>query len=164
MPDPIYILGHKNPDWMLSAPLSPTRRISTQLEKRIVGRRCGNSNARIDAILKRFKLPLPKFIGDVTPRVEDIMTRDVQTVTKSTTCAEALELIDEYDVRALPVVDESNKLEGTISIFQLGESFIPKPRAPREMRRVHTSVSAIIRSLNAKVLVWSTKTIWKNST
>ena len=153
MPDPIYILGHKNPD--ADAICSA---IAYEAYKHAIGEthytaaRCGNSNARIDAILKRFKLPLPKFIGDVTPRVEDIMTRDVQTVTKSTTCAEALELIDEYDVRALPVVDESNKLEGTISIFQLGESFIPKPRAPRDMRRVHTSVSAIIRSLNAKVL------------
>ncbi len=153
MPNPIYILGHKNPDAdAICSAIAYEAYKHAIGETHYVAARCGNSNARVDAILKRFEIPLPKFIGDVTPRVEDIMTRAVQTVTKSSTCAEALELIDEYDVRALPVVDQSNRLEGTISIFQLGESFIPKPRAPRDMRRVHTTVSAIIRSLNAKVL------------
>ena len=39
-----------------------------------------------------------------------------------------------------------------LSFFQLGEFFIPKPQSPKEMRRVNTSISAIIRSLNATVL------------
>jgi manganese-dependent inorganic pyrophosphatase len=92
------------------------------------------------------------FIGDVTPRVVNIMQRKVRTVTRKSTCAEALELIDKYDVRALPVVDEAGKVEGIVSIFQLGEFFIPKPKEPKEMRRVHTSVQSIVDSLNAKVL------------
>lgn len=153
MPDPIYILGHKNPD--ADAICSA---IAYEAFKHATGQahykaaRCGNSNARIDAILKRFKVALPQFIGDVTPRVENIMTTETHTVTRSNTCAEALELIDKYDVRALPVVDNDGKLEGMISFFQLGEFFIPKPRAPKDMRRVKTSISAIIRSLNATVL------------
>ena len=153
MPDPIFILGHKNPD--ADAICSA---IAYEAYKHAVGEteytaaRCGNSNARIDAILERFNLPLPQFIGDVTPRVENIMHSKVRSVTRDSTCAEALELIDKYDVRALPVVDEAGHLEGLISIFQLGEFFIPKPSEPRKMRRVHTSISAIIRSLNATVL------------
>ena len=153
MSDPIFILGNKNPD--ADAICSA---IAYEAYKHAVGEteytaaRCGNSNARIDAILERFNLPLPQFIGDVTPRVENIMHSKVRSVTKDSTCAEALELIDKYDVRALPVVDEAGHLEGLISIFQLGEFFIPKPSEPRKMRRVHTSISAIIRSLNATVL------------
>jgi len=153
MPDPIYILGHKNPD--ADAICSA---LAYEAYKHAIGEthykaaRCGNSNARIDTILEQFKLPLPTFIGDVTPRVGNIMRSKVRTVTKDSTCAEALELIDKYDVRALPVVSENNEIEGMISIFQLGEFFIPKPNEPRAMRRVHTSVNSIIRSLNAKVL------------
>lgn len=153
MSDPIYILGHKNPD--ADAVCSA---IAYEAFKHATGQphykaaRCGNSNARIDAILDRFDVPLPKFLGDVTPRVENIMSATPRTVTRSNTCAEALELIDKYDVRALPVVNDAGKLEGMISFFQLGEFFIPKPRSPRDMRRVETSISAIIRSLNATVL------------
>ena len=150
---PIFILGHKNPDAdaICSAIAYEAYKHATG-ETEYTAARCGNSNARIDAILERFNVPLPRFIGDVTPRVENIMHSKVRSVTKNSTCAEALELIDKYDVRALPVVDDNGHLEGLISIFQLGEFFIPKPSEPRKMRRVHTSIGAIIRSLSATVL------------
>jgi manganese-dependent inorganic pyrophosphatase len=76
----------------------------------------------------------------------------VLSVTRESTCAEALEIIDKYDVRALPVIDSSGQVEGMVSIFQLGEFFIPKPKEPKSMRRVNTSIKSIIRSLNAQVL------------
>ncbi len=153
MSDSIYIFGHKNPDAdaICSAIAYEAFKHATG-QKEYVAARCGNSNARIDAILECFKTPLPQFIGDVTPRVGNIMKKKVRTVTRQSTCAEALELIDQYDVRALPVVDEKGRIEGLISIFQLGEFFIPKPKEQKAMRRVHTSVQSIVDSLNAKVL------------
>ena len=90
MPDPIFILGHKNPD--ADAICSA---IAYESYKHAVGEaeytaaRCGNSNARVDAILERFNVPLPRFIGDVTPRVENIMQTKVRSVTRESTCAEA---------------------------------------------------------------------------
>ncbi|MEM8867741.1 MAG: putative manganese-dependent inorganic diphosphatase [Verrucomicrobiota bacterium] len=153
MESPIYILGHKNPD--ADAICSA---MAYEAFKRAIGQthyiaaRCGNSNARIDAILDRFGLKLPPFIGDVTPRVESIMQRATRSVTIDSTCGEALELIDKYDVRALPVIDEAGKLQGIVSIFQLGEFFIPKQGDPKEMRRVNTSLNSISRSLGATVL------------
>ena len=153
MPDPIYILGHKNPDAdAICSALAYEAYKHAIGETHYIAARCGNSNARIDAILKQFDVSLPRFIGDVTPRVDDIMRSKVLSVTSDSTCAEALELIDKYDVRALPVVSKDDQIEGLISIFQLGEFFIPKPSEPRAMRRVHTSISSIIRSLNATVL------------
>ena len=50
------------------------------------------------------------------------------------------------------VVDDGGQIEGLVSIFQLGEFFIPKPNESRAMRRVKTCVQSIIDSLNAKVL------------
>lgn len=153
MSNPIYIFGHKNPDAdaICSALAYEAYKHATG-QTDYVAARCGNTNARVDAILEQFKTPLPRFIGDVTPRIEDIMQTKVRTVTRQSTCAEALELIDRYDVRALPVVDPSGRVEGLISIFQLGEFFIPKPREPKAMRRVHTTVKSIIDSLHAQVL------------
>lgn len=153
MSAPIYIFGHKNPDAdAICSALAYEAYKHAIGESEYVAARCGNSNARIDAILERFNTALPRFIGDVTPRVENLMHKKVLTVTKKSTCAEALELIDKHDVRALPVVDDSGQVEGMVSIFQLGEFFIPKPNEPRAMRRVHTSISSIIRSLDATIL------------
>ncbi|HKK19604.1 MAG TPA: putative manganese-dependent inorganic diphosphatase [Opitutales bacterium] len=153
MTAPIYILGHKNPDVdaICSALAYEAYKHATgQTEYKAA--RCGNSNARIDAILDRFKVKLPQFIGDVTPRVDNLMHKNVLSVSRESTCSEALELIDKHDVRALPVVNDSGEVEGLVSIFQLGEFFIPKPKDPRSMRRVNTSIKSIIRSLNATVL------------
>ncbi len=154
MDDQIYIIGHKNPD-----PDSICSAIAYSEFKKELGfnnyipARCGNTTSRINSILNHFNIPLPVFIGDVTPRIHDIMVPldRVQKITSSSTCAEALKLIDNYDIRALPVLDKNNHIEGVISFFQLGEYFIPKPLNPRKMRFIRTSVEAIVRSLNADV-------------
>lgn len=153
MEKPIYIFGHKNPD--ADAICSA---IGYQDYKRAKGYdhyiavRCGNSNSRIDAILKRFRHPLPPFIGDVTPRVHDIMVRDVLQVSVDATCTDALAIIDKHDVRSVPVVRDDQTVEGLVSIFRLGEFFIPKPKENVAIRRVHTSINAIIQALDAKVI------------
>ncbi len=153
MDKPKYVIGHKNPDAdAICSAIAYAAYKRAKGDTRCVAARCGNTNARIDTILNRFQQPLPQFIGDVTPRVQDIMVRKPYTVCPHNTCAEALELIDLHDVRVLPVVDSNKLLEGTLSIFQLGEYFVPKPKAPREMRHVRTTVKDIIRSLKATVL------------
>ncbi len=150
---PVYIFGHKNPDAdAICSAIAYQALKHAHGETHYTAARCGNSNARIDTILNRFKVPLPPFIGDVTPRLEHIMKRDVHSVSMESTCAEALEIIDRFDIRALPVVDADNRIEGMLSFFQLGEFFIPKPKAPREMRHVVTSIGSIIKALNAEVL------------
>lgn len=150
---PVYVIGHRNPD--ADAICSA---VGYAAFKRAIGddrcraARCGNSNDRIDAILKRFNQPLPPFLGDVTPRVRDVMVTDVIKVSREAICTEALELIDRHDIRVLPVVDEENRLLGSLSVFDLGDYFIPKPRHEREMRRVHTSIHNIVRALKARVV------------
>ena len=98
---------------MRSVQLSPMKLIKKATRHpEFVAARCGNSNQRIDTILDYFNCPLPQFIGDVTPRVEDIMRSEIRSITKRNTCYEALEKIDRHDIRALPVVDQDNRVEG----------------------------------------------------
>jgi len=154
MEDPVYIIGHRNPDAdaICSAlGYADYKRRKTGSE-RYVAARCGNSNARIDAILNRFGVALPRFIGDVTPRVRDIMIRDVIKVSPDSVCAEALDLIDRHDLRVLPVVEDCGRLHGTVSIFALGEFFIPRPRQEKRTRNVHTSIRDIVKALDAEVV------------
>lgn len=150
---PTYIIGHKNPD--ADAICSAIAYASLKEAKGEIGylpARCGNSNARIDTILARFHQPLPVYLSDVTPRVRDVMVRDVVSVCQSATCAEALELIDQHDVRILPVLTEDHRVIGSVSIFQLGSFFVPHMREPREMRKVFSSLAHISRALKARTV------------
>lgn len=148
--NPVYIFGHKNPDAdaiCSSIAYEAFKHATGHTE--FIAARCGNSNERIDTILDYFKCPLPQYIGDVTPRVEDIMRKEIRSITKQHTCYEALEKIDRHDIRALPVVNQDNRVEGLLSFFQLGEFFIPKPSESRNLRRVYTNLNAIVSSLGA---------------
>jgi len=148
-----YVIGHRNPDAdaICSAIAYADLKRATG-HSGYVAARCGNSNDRIEAILGRFGAALPEFVGDVTPRVEDIMNPSPLTVRPESTCAEALELLDQHDIRALPVVDAENRLVSHISIFDLGDTFIPKPRLAKAMRRIRSSVAAIVRTLGGEAL------------
>ena len=160
-PQPTYIIGHKNPDAdAICSALAYAAFKEASGQPGFKPARCGNSNARIDAILGRFGAALPEFVGDVIPRIEDIMHRDPYKVRMDDTCARALELLDLHDVRALPVVGDDGRLEGYVSIFSLGDYFIPKPKRATAMRKVTSSINAIIRSIGGvEVIAYDAATV-----
>ena len=160
-PKPTYIIGHKNPDAdAICSALAYAAFKTASGQTGFKPARCGNSNARIDAILGRFGATLPEFVGDVIPRIEDIMHRDPYKVRVDDTCARALELLDLHDVRALPVVGDDGRLEGYVSIFSLGDYFIPKPKRATSMRKVTSSINAIIRSIGGvEVIAYDAATV-----
>ncbi|MBD5780552.1 putative manganese-dependent inorganic diphosphatase [Pelagicoccus sp. NFK12] len=147
-----YVIGHKNPDAdaICSAIAYANFKILTG-QKGYIPARCGNTNARIDTILAKFNQPTPLLIADVSPRVRDMMISNVVKVHEDATMSEALQLVDEHDVRVLPVVDDDNILKGYLSIFQMGDYFIPKFSEPRSMRHVYTSINDVARALQADV-------------
>lgn len=150
---PTYVIGHRNPDVdSICSAIGYAAYKRARGEEGFLPARCGNTNARIDAILRRFNLPAPVFVGDVTPRVRDIMVTEIVSVQPDQTCAEALEAIDLYDIRVVPVLDASRRLLGSVSVFQLGDYFIPKPQQQRKLRHVFTSIASIAKALNAEVL------------
>jgi len=152
-PAPTYVVGHRNPDAdAICSAIGYAALKEARGEKGYVAARCGNSNARIDTILARFRQPLPHYLSDVSPRVRDLMTPDVISVQEDATCAEALELIDRHGVRLLPVTTRRRKPVGTVSIAHLGGVFIPRVSEPRLMRQVHTSLAAIARALKGRPL------------
>jgi hypothetical protein len=150
---PTYVVGHRNPDAdAICSAIAYAAYKEARGEPGYIAARCGNSNARIDTILARFHQPLPHYLSDVSPRVHDLMTRAVVSIGENATCAEALELIDHHHVRVLPVTTGHRKPVGTVSLAHLGSVFIPRVNEPRLMRQVHTSLAAIARALQGRVI------------
>ncbi|MFZ5494006.1 MAG: putative manganese-dependent inorganic diphosphatase [Verrucomicrobiota bacterium] len=150
---PTYVIGHRNPDAdSICSAIAYAAFKQARGEHGYVAARCGNSNARIDAILERFHTPLPLYLSDVSPRVRDLMTVNPIAVNLGATCAEALHLIDRHGLNVLPVVSSDNRATGTLTLAQLGHFFIPRIDQPRALRSVRTSLARIVRTLNAAVL------------
>ncbi len=150
-----YVVGHKNPDAdAICSAIAYAAYKQARGERGYIAARCGNSNARIDTILARFRQPLPYYMTDVSPRVRDLMTTGVVSVAETATCAEALELLDRHHVRVLPVTSarRTGGVVGVVSLAALGGVFIPRVSEPRSMRQVNTSLANITRALNARAL------------
>lgn len=150
---PTHVVGHRNPDAdAICSAIAYAAYKEARGEHGYIAARCGNTNARIDTILSRFRQPLPVYLSDVSPRVHDLMTPSVISVAESATCAEALELIDRHEIRILPVTGPKGALVGTVSIAHLGGIFIPRVSEPRLMRKVNTSLGHIVRALRARAV------------
>lgn len=150
---PVYIIGHRNPDAdSICSAIAYAAFKETQGQRGYVAARCGNSNARIDTILSRFHQPLPLYLSDVSPRVRDYMMHDVLSLDEHATCAEALDIFDQHDIRVLPITGAGRQIAGTVSLSTLGGVFIPRLNKPRLLRLVRTSLANIARTLEAQPL------------
>jgi manganese-dependent inorganic pyrophosphatase len=147
-----YIIGHKNPDAdSICSAIAYAAFKEARGERGYVAARCGNTNARIDTILSRFKQPLPLYLSDVSPRVRDLMVKNVIALDENATCAEALAIFDRHDIRVVPVTSRKG-IVGTISLSTLGGVFIPRLSEPRLLRLVRTSLGNIARTLEGRAL------------
>jgi manganese-dependent inorganic pyrophosphatase len=149
----ILVIGHRNPDTdaICSAIGYAEFKRRTGMPEAVPAR-CGDTNDRIDFVLRTFGVPAPKFVADVAPKVRDVMQTEVFSVTPGATAADALALMDEHDIRILPVLDEDRICQGLLSLFKLSKFLFPAAQRLIDSRRVLSSLENLARTLGGKIL------------
>jgi manganese-dependent inorganic pyrophosphatase len=152
----ILVIGHKNPDTdaICSAIGYAEFKRRTGMAEAVAAR-CGDTNDRIDFVLKTFGVPAPKFVADVAPKISDVMQRRILSVRPDSTAAEALRLMDEKNLRILPVMDAEQKCRGLLSLFKLSKFLFPAvSRHPGQQnsREVLSSLASLARTLDGKLV------------
>jgi manganese-dependent inorganic pyrophosphatase len=154
----ILVIGHKNPDTdaICSAIGYAEFKRRTGMSEAVAAR-CGDTNDRIDFVLKTFGVPAPKFVADVAPKISDVMQRRILSVRPDSTAAEALRLMDEKNLRLLPVLDEARKCRGLLSLFKLSKFLFPavnlNTNREHGSREVLSSLSSLAQTLDGKLVV-----------
>src|ERR1017187_8032483 len=154
----ILVIGHKNPDTdaICSAIGYAEFKRRTGMSEAVAAR-CGDTNDRIDFVLKTFGVPAPKFVADVSPKISDVMQRKILSVRPDSTAAEALRLMDEKNLRLLPVLDEARKCRGLLSLFKLSKFLFPavNRNASREhgSGEVLSSLASLAETLDGQLVV-----------
>jgi manganese-dependent inorganic pyrophosphatase len=150
----IFVIGHRNPDTdaICSAIGYAEFKRRTGMPEAVAAR-CGDTNDRIDFVLETFGVPTPRFIADVSPKVRDVMQPEVLSVTPDATAAEALGLMDEHDIRVLPVLDADRRCRGLLSLFKLSKFLFPAANRLVDSRRVLSSLDNLARTMGGHVLV-----------
>ena len=66
--------------------------------------------------------------GSTETRVSEIMTTKIRTVGSASTVADCMDLMTEYRIRHLPVLDDDGQLAGMISIGDVVKAMIAQQR------------------------------------
>jgi manganese-dependent inorganic pyrophosphatase len=149
----ILVIGHRNPDTdaICSAIAYAEFKRRTGLAGAVAAC-CGDTNDRIDFVLRTFGVDPPRFVADVSPKVRDVMHRELVSVLPDTPVVEALATMDERNIRVLPVLNEQKGCEGLVSVFKVSQFYLPGMHRLFESRRVLASLAGLTRSLGATVV------------
>jgi len=150
----IFVIGHRNPDTdaICSAIGYAEFKRRTGMPEAVAAR-CGDTNERIDFVLETFGVPPPRFVADVSPKVRDVMQAEVLSVTPDATAAEALGLMDEHDIRVLPVLDADRRCRGLLSLFKLSKFLFPAANRIIDSRRVLSSLTNLAETLGGQLVI-----------
>src|SRR6185295_2706188 len=115
----ILVIGHRNPDTdaICSAIGYAEFKRRTGLAGAVAAR-CGDTIDRIDFVLKTCGVAPPRFVADVAPKIRDVMQTQVVSVSPQGTVAEALGIMDDKNIRVLPILNEDRTCKGLVSVFK----------------------------------------------
>jgi manganese-dependent inorganic pyrophosphatase len=155
MSNPIQtiVIGHRNPDMD-----SICSAIGYATYKQLTGNanaipaRAGDTNERIDYVLRKFGVEAPVFIPDLSPRVSDVMERNVISVRRDSSAYDAIHLIERERLRGLPVIDEEGRCMGLLSAFRVCQQLFPARDEAAEARFIEASLPSMVETFGGKVI------------
>ncbi len=148
-----YVIGHKNPDTdSICSAIALAELKNAQGLENVEAARAGDINPQTAFILERFGVQPPRFLPDVYQRARDIMVDDVVFVSVTTPIVHIMDIMKRRKIRFLPVLDDSGRPIGTITLMELARRYIVTMEAEIS-REVVTSFANIMETLKAKPVV-----------
>ena len=146
------VIGHRNPDMdSICAAIAYAELKRLTGTPNVIAARAGSTNERIDFVLEKFGVPSPEFISDLSPRVCDVMERGVISIMADSSVYDAMQLIEQKQMRGLPVVDSNCRCLGLLSAFKVLHHLFP-PREEVANTRVVAASPEIVRTFGGSMI------------
>ncbi len=125
MKNTVYITGHRNPDAdSICAAMAYAEYKNKTGEEYYEPVRLGEINRETQFILAYFGLEPPKFIENVRLQVSDLNIDKIAPISSEITLKMAWNIMKMNNIKSLPVVDESEILNGIVSVSNVTESYM----------------------------------------
>ena len=120
-----YIIGHRHPD---TDSICSAIGYADLLNRNGIGNYipacCGKLNAESRYALSKFGVDEPALVLNVEPSVSDLSRIHQEKALGSTPTIDVIHMMDEKDMRNLPIIDESGKLLGLVSEHGLARAYV----------------------------------------
>lgn len=155
MKQPVYIVGHKNPDTdsIVSAIAYAYLKNQTD-DKTYIAARAGHMNEETEYVLKYFNIDPPVYISNVGTQVKDMEIRRTPGADKDMSIKKAWEIMRQTEAVTLPVTTEEGFLEGVVTTGDIAKSYMDMHDS-YFLSNAKTSFANIAETVDGTILVGS---------
>lgn len=143
----IYIFGHRNPDTDSICSSIALSYLKNELNEKTIAKSVGHLNNETKFVLEYFKVPEPQYLNDVKIRIKNIKYNKKAIVSEKNTIYDAYKIMQKESITAVPLVNESKKLTGFITMKDLAKFLVDGNK-----KEIDTSLDNILNVLNAETL------------
>ncbi|MCU0633096.1 MAG: putative manganese-dependent inorganic diphosphatase, partial [Methanolinea sp.] len=155
----VYIIGHRQPDTdSVASVIGYAEFLNLREPGRYTPAVCGPPNHETQYVLARLGLEAPLFIESVEPCVGDIPSFYTQRAPADMPTIDVAAMMDEYEVRNIPIVDPDERLLGLVSEHGLAKAYVT-PRRETSLTIGPISIGTIARILDARTCTAGPATI-----
>lgn len=153
MTRPLYVIGHKNSDMdSVASAYAYARLLQMQGEGEAQAARNGILKPEVRFVLERYEVEPPETIDDLYLQVRDVMKRGINCAYLDQSLLEAGQMLQEYNRRTMPVLDNENKVHGIIATDDFAKILF-NDMHPQAVSRIPLNQNNIVKALKGRVLV-----------
>ena len=158
MNNPIYIIGHKNPDTDSICSAMAYANLLQLENKNAVACRLGPLNEESKFVTKYFDIEGPLLIKDARSQIRDIDIDEPTTISINSIVKDAWTRILGTKNRSLIVVDDHDSIQGVVSTSNLSNLRLMTEEQLQELMK-QSSLEDIAKSINGKIVFRSNEFI-----
>lgn len=141
------IFGHKNPDTDTMASAIALSYLKNRTGYDTIPVILGELNNESKFVLKYFNIPEPELIDNVKIQVMDLNYERIEPIPPQTSIHQAYKIMDENNIKTLPIVDEQKHLLGIITMKDIAMGLIKG-----DFYTLNTNLDNIVRDLDGQIL------------
>ncbi len=157
MPDPIYVIGHRNPDTdAICSAIGYAAFLRDVRGMEAEAACCGEVSVRTNWVLQQAGVSAPKLLLDVRPTAASICRREVLTAKPEEMFLSVYRKMTEKNFRSIPVVDENGRLLGLPTLQEMAQLFLPPDMRDAQARKaainreIRTSLGNIVAAVGGE--------------
>ena len=149
----VYVIGHKNPDTDSVCAAIGYAHFKNVTDKRYLSTpaRAGKINEEARFVLERFGVPVPNVMENLASTVSDLEFKKPIAIHERDSVQALSLLMRETGVRALPVVDDSGRVNGIVGLKDIARHYMDSVGFS-DLRETPISLDILIKTLDGRVI------------
>jgi len=150
--DAIYVIGHRNPDTDSICSAIGYAHLKQAMGEHAKPMRAGKINAETKFVLDYFQVAAPTLITDLYPRVKDIMSSEIVSVSPADTLRDLGRIMKKNGIKSAPVLYSKQQLVGIVTVGDLAQLYFDEMEM-QDLSLAGVDFAGLLRALDG-VLVY----------